>query len=99
MNNLFKIAAVAGVIILTGCAGTKNVLVPTTKRIVVMPPSQILKCPGIPQMRVGGDLQTQSDAARNVKDLYDVAIECKGNLDATRNWLELQKEVFESSDK
>jgi len=74
-------------------------LVPTTKRIVVMPPEHILNCSEIPRMRVGEELQTQADAARNVNDLYNVAKECKGNLDATRNWLELQKEVFEEEDK
>ncbi len=99
MNNLLKIVAIAGFLSLAGCAGTKNILVPTVKRIVVMPPEQILKCPAVPRMRAGDELQTQKDAAKNVKDLYNVAIECKGNLDATRNWLELQKEVFESPDK
>lgn len=63
-----------------------------------MPPAHMLECKDIPQMRTGEELQTQADAARNVKDLYDVARDCKDKLQSTKEWLETSKEVFEDKD-
>lgn len=93
-----KLAVLFLVLLLGGCGGTKNILVPTTERIVVMPPEHLLSCPDIPRMITGEELQTQADAARNVELLYTAAIKCRDNLDSTRNWLELQKEVFEEEE-
>lgn len=94
-----KLAMIILVLMLGGCGTTKSILVPTTERIVVLPPEHLTSCPDIPRMLTGEELRTQADAARNVEILYNAAIKCRDNLDSTRNWLELQKEIFEEEDK
>ena len=99
INEMNKLVMIILVLMLGGCGSTKNILVPTTERIVVMPPEHLTSCPDIPRMLTGEELRTQADAARNVEILYNAAVKCRDNLDSTRIWLEIQKEVFEEADK